>query len=103
MAATSDQALLQLAAIVEWSQDAIMSASLDGRITTWNPAAARIFGYSADEAIGQFIRLIVPPGRQDEHAQALAAVAGGEVIRHFDTVRQRKDGALIPVSLTLSP
>src|SRR4051812_13001292 len=103
MAATSDNALVHLGAIVESSEDAIMSATLDGRITSWNPAAVRIFGYSADEAIGQFTRLIVPAARQAEHEKALATVASGEVVRHFDTVRQRRDGTLVPVSLTLSP
>lgn len=93
----------RLAAIVECSEDAIVSKSLDGIIINWNKAAERIFGYSAEEAIGQHITLIVPPDRLDEEADILASLRRGERIDHFETVRKRKDGTLLDVSVTISP
>ena len=99
-----DAALRALkAAIVDSSDDAIVSKTLDGVITSWNPAAERLFGYSAAEAIGQPVLLIVPPDRHAEEADLLARLRRGEKIDHVQTVRRTKDGRLIPVSLTVSP
>ena len=91
------------AASVASSDDAIISKSLDGTVLTWNAAAERLFGYTAAEIVGCSIRLIVPRDRQAEEDHVLAAVGRGETIDHFETVRQRKDGALVPISLTVSP
>jgi len=93
----------QLAAIVEQSNDAIFSRRLDGIITTWNAAAERIFGYPADEIIGRSSRVLLPSGQRDEFRQLLVRLRRGEIIEHFKTVRLRKDGRRIQVSLTLSP
>jgi PAS domain S-box-containing protein len=93
----------RLAAIVESSDDAIVSKGLDGTITSWNRAAERIFGYSANEAIGQHITLIIPTDRKDEENNILARIGRGERIDHFQTVRRRKDGTLLDVSVTISP
>jgi len=91
------------AAIIECSDDAIISKSLTGVITTWNPGAERMFGFSAAEAIGQPMDIIIPPDRRDESSQILSQVRRGERIRQFDTVRQRKNGTKIQVSITISP
>jgi PAS domain S-box-containing protein len=93
----------RLAAIVEWSDDAIVSKDLQGNITSWNRAAERIFGYTASEIVGQNIRIIIPPDRQSEEDDVLSRISRGEVIEHFETVRVRKDGTLVPISLTVSP
>ncbi len=92
----------QLAAIVDASDDAIIGKTLDGVITSWNPGAHRIFGYSADEAVGKSICLLIPPGRESEEPAILEHLARGEVER-FDTVRRRKDGREVDVSVTSSP
>jgi PAS domain S-box-containing protein len=102
-AARPREIALRLAAIVEWSDDAIVSKTLDGTITSWNRAAERIFGWSAEEAIGQSIRLIIPPELWPEENEVLRQVGGGEVVHHFETVRQRRDGSRLDVSLTVSP
>jgi PAS domain S-box-containing protein len=99
----SEQRLRWLASIVESSDDAIVSKNLDGVITSWNRGAERIFGYSAEEAIGQPITLVIPQDRQDEERAILTRIRRGERIDHFETVRQRKHGSLIVVSLTVSP
>jgi PAS domain S-box-containing protein len=91
------------AAIVASSDDAIISKTLDGTVLTWNAAAERLFGYNASEMVGQSIRLIVPRDRESEEDNVLGAIRRGETIDHFETVRQRKDGTLIPISLTVSP
>jgi PAS domain S-box-containing protein len=90
-------------AIVDSSDDAIVSKNLSGRITSWNKSAERIFGYSSSEAVGQNVTIIIPPERRDEELEILARLARGERIEHFDTIRRRKDGTLIDVSLTVSP
>jgi len=92
-----------LASIVESSDDAIVSKDLDGIITSWNRSAERIFGYTAEEAIGQPITLVIPRDRYGEEREILARIRRGERIEHFETVRQRKHGSLITVSLTISP
>jgi PAS domain S-box-containing protein len=92
-----------LAAIVDSSDDAIVSKSLDGIITSWNRSAERLFGYTAEEAVGQHIKLIVPRDRQHEEATILARLGRGELVEHFETVRVRKDGTRLDISLTISP
>ena len=93
----------QLAAIVEHSNDAIFTRTLNGVITTWNAAAERIFGHAAGEIIGRSSRVLLPAGQRDEFRQLHDRILRGEVIRHFETERLRKDGQRIRVSLTLSP
>ena len=92
-----------LAAIIASSDDVIVSKTLEGVITSWNPAAERIFGYTAAEAIGQNIRLIIPHDRWSEEDDVLARIGRGERVDHFETVRRAKDGSLINISLTVSP
>jgi PAS domain S-box-containing protein len=99
----AEQATRLLAAIVESSHDAIVSKSLNGVITSWNKGAERLFGYSAEEAVGQNITLIIPPERRDEERTILEQLTRGERVDHFETVRMRKDGSLLDVSLTISP
>ena len=93
----------RLAAIVVSSDDAILSKTLDGIIESWNIGAERVFGYTADEAVGQHISLILPVDRHDEEADVLARLRRGEKIDHFETVRRAKDGRLVDVSMTVSP
>ncbi len=92
-----------LAAIVDSSDDAIVSKKLDGTITSWNHSAERLFGYKAEEAVGQHITLIVPWERRSEEEDILRRLARGEQVEHFETVRRRKDGTCLDVSLTISP
>ncbi|HVE15872.1 MAG TPA: PAS domain S-box protein, partial [Chthoniobacterales bacterium] len=93
----------RLAAIVESSDDAIISKTLDGIVTSWNEAAERLFGYRADEILGKPITMIVPPERLLEEQDLLSRIAHGERVAHFETERRRKDGTLVPVSITVSP
>ena len=93
----------QLAAIVESSDDAIISKTLNGVIRTWNRAAERMFGYTAEEAIGRSITILMPPDRVAEEAQILEKLKRGERIDHYETVRVRKDGTPLDISLTISP
>jgi PAS domain S-box-containing protein len=99
--AEQDQA--QLAAIVESSDDAIVSMTLDGIILSWNAGAECLFGYTADEIVGQSITLIIPPERLDEERDILARLCRGERVDHFETVRVAKDGRRVDTSLTISP
>jgi PAS domain S-box-containing protein len=99
----SEQRLRSVASIVESSDDAIVAKNLDGVIISWNRGAERVFGYSAEEAIGQPITILIPQDRQDEERSILTRIRRGERIDHFETVRQRKNGSLIVVSLTVSP
>lgn len=92
-----------LAAIVENSDDAILSKTLDGIIMTWNRGAERLFGYTAAEAVGKHITLVIPEERYHEEDEILRRLRAGERIDHFETVRRRKDGAFVEVSLTVSP
>jgi PAS domain S-box-containing protein len=98
-----EQANTLLAAIVDFSDDAIVSKNLDGVITSWNKGAERLFGYTAEEAVGQSIKLIIPPERHQEEADILARLRRGERVDHFETVRLRKDGTPLDISLTISP
>lgn len=98
-----ERATRHLAAVVDSSDDAIISKDLDGTILSWNTAAERIFGFMADEAIGQSIRLIIPLDRQAEEDDVLRRVRRGEAIDHFETIRRRKDGRMVAISLTVSP
>jgi PAS domain S-box-containing protein len=98
-----DDAAAHLAAIVDSSDDAIVSKTLEGVITSWNRGAERIFGYTAAEAVGQHITLIIPPERRAEEDDVLARIRNGQSVNHFETVRVRKDGARIDISLTVSP
>jgi PAS domain S-box-containing protein len=98
-----EQRLRWSASIVESSDDAIVSKNLDGIVTSWNRGAERVFGYTAAEAIGQPITIVIPEDRQDEERDILTRIGRGERIDHFETVRQRKDGSLIVISLTVSP
>jgi PAS domain S-box-containing protein len=99
----NEERLRWLASIVDSSDDAIVSKNLDGVVTSWNRGAERVFGYAAEEAIGQPITIVIPKDRQDEERVILTRIRRGERIDHFETVRQRKDGSLIVVSLTVSP
>jgi PAS domain S-box-containing protein len=96
-------AALRLAAIVESSEDAIVSKDLNGVITSWNRGAERLFGYTTEEAIGRSITMLIPPDRLSEEDVVLAQIRRGERVEHFDTIRWRKDGTLVDVSLTVSP
>jgi PAS domain S-box-containing protein len=98
-----ERAAQHLVAIVESSQDAIVSKDLDGIIQTWNGGAERLFGYKAEEVIGKPITTVIPPDRLDEEPAILARIRAGELVDHFETVRRRKDGSLIDISLTISP
>ncbi|MGH7409546.1 MAG: PAS domain S-box protein [Candidatus Methylomirabilis sp.] len=97
------ETLSRLASIVESSDNAIIGKTLDGIIVSWNPGAERIYGYSQEEMIGQPISVLVPPDHPDEVIQILEQVKHGERVDHFETVRMRKDGRRIDVSLTVSP
>ena len=99
----SDEAQARLAAIVESSDDAIISKDLNGIVTSWNRAAERIFGYTSEEMVGRSILTIIPKARQSEEDRILAALRRGDRVDHFDTIRIAKDGHEIPVSLTISP
>jgi PAS domain S-box-containing protein len=99
----ADKAVGLLASIVDSSDDAIISKTLEGVITSWNAGAERLFGYSAKEAIGRHISLIIPHDRRDEETRILARLSQGERIDHFDTIRMRKDGAKLEISLSISP
>jgi PAS domain S-box-containing protein len=98
-----DQACARLAALVESSDDAIISKTLSGVITSWNRAAEKTFGYATQEAIGENISLIVPPDKMDEERAVLEQIRRGERTEHFETTRVTKDGSIIDVSLTISP
>jgi PAS domain S-box-containing protein len=93
----------RLAAVVESSDDAIITKNLDGIITSWNPGAKIVFGYDAHETIGKSVTMLIPPDQQDEEPQILARLRRGEKIDHYETRRRRKDGTIITVSLSVSP
>lgn len=93
----------RLAAIVQWSDDAIISKDLNGVITSWNQGAEHLFGYAADEAIGRPVTILFPPDRLHEEPRILEQIRRGQAIEHYETVRRRKDGTLVDISLTVSP
>ena len=93
----------RLASIVQFSDDAIISKSLKGKIESWNAGAERIFGYTASEAIGQSVEMLIPADRLNEEPEIINRIRRGERIEHYETVRRRKDGSLIDISLTVSP
>jgi PAS domain S-box-containing protein len=93
----------RLASIVESSQDAIISKDLSAKIMSWNAGAERIFGYTADEAIDQSILMLIPPDRVAEESEILGRIQRGERVEHYETVRVRKDGTFVDLSLTVSP
>jgi PAS domain S-box-containing protein len=99
----SEEALSRIAAVVESSDDAIISKSLDGIIMSWNNGAERIFGYTAEEIIGKSILVLIPPELQNEEPRIIERLKRGERIEHYETVRVAKDGRLIDISLTVSP
>src|SRR5688572_27514937 len=98
-----DRARQQLAAIVEGSHDAILTKDLDGNITSWNKGAEAIFGYSADEVVGEPVTLLIPPERHDEEPKILDRIRRGERVDHYETIRRRKDGGLLHISLAVAP
>lgn len=97
------KAAAHLAALVESSDDAIISKTLTGIITSWNKAAERIYGYTAEEMIGQYSSVLLPPSRKGEFEQTLETIRRGEHLNWFDTVRVRKDGSPVEVAVTISP
>jgi PAS domain S-box-containing protein len=92
-----------LASIVESSQDAIISKTINGIITSWNRGAEQLFGYQAEEVVGKPITILIPEDRLDEEPAILAKLRAGQKVDHFDTIRRRKDGSLLDISLTISP
>lgn len=100
---SNEESSRRLAAIVESSEDAIISKDLNGIITSWNLGAERLFGYTAEEALRKPITIIIPPDRYQEEQQILSRIHSGERVEHLDTVRRRKDGRLVNVSITVSP
>jgi PAS domain S-box-containing protein len=99
----ADNALIHLAAVVEFSDDAIITKTLDGIISSWNPGAERIFGYTSDEVIGKPVTMLIPEQHLNEEPGILERLRRGERIDHYETIRRRKDGTLFNVSLTVSP
>jgi PAS domain S-box-containing protein len=99
----AEEVRVRLASIVESSEDAIIGMTLEGTVTSWNRAAERTFGYTADEVIGKPIGILIPSDRLEEQAQILEQVKQGAHVNHFETVRRRKDGKELNIALTISP
>nr|WP_245197125.1 PAS domain S-box protein [Labrys sp. LIt4] len=99
----NDQTARRFAALVESSDDAIISKSLEGVIVSWNAGAERLFGYTASEAVGRSVMMLIPPDRHNEEPAILARIRAGERIDHYETIRRRKDGSLVDISLSVSP
>jgi len=99
----SEEMLSHLAAVIEYSDDAIITKTLQGIISSWNPGAQRLFGYTAAEAVGKPVTMLIPDNHLDEEPDILNRLRRGERIDHYETIRRRKDGELINVSLTVSP
>jgi len=99
----AETAMAQMAAIVESSDDAIISKDLNGIIVSWNEGAERLFGYTAAEVIGKSITILIPPDRADEESYILERIRRGDTVDHYETVRRRKDGSEVDISLTVSP
>jgi PAS domain S-box-containing protein len=98
----AEKAVRQLAAIVESADDAVISETMDGTILSWNPAAERLYGYSAEEIVGKSIYIMMPEDRRSELTGIMKRISSGEHVQHYETMRQRKDGRQLPVSLTVS-
>ncbi len=98
-----DEIAQRLSSIVESSDDAIISKNLDGIIASWNNGAQRLFGYAAEEVIGKHITILIPPDHQDEENTIIDRIRRGQRVEHYETVRRRKDGSLVEISLTVSP
>ena len=92
-----------MAAIVDSSDDAIISKTLEGIVTAWNRGAEKVFGYTAEEIVGKSMQVLIPRERADEEPEILTKIARGESVEHFETVRVRKGGQAIDVSVTISP
>lgn len=92
-----------LAAVIESSDDAIISKNLDGIVTSWNPGAERLFGFMAEEVLGRPVTILAPPGREEEMPRILRRIRNGEKVQHYETERRHKSGRIIPISLTVSP
>lgn len=101
--AIADENAQRIAAIVESSDDAILAKDLNGTIITWNSGAERLFGYTAAEAIGKPVAMLIPLDRPNEEPEILGRIRRGEHIVHYETIRQRKDGSLVEISLSASP
>jgi len=99
----AEGAMQRFAAIIESCDDAIISKDLNGIITSWNKGAELIFGYRAEEVIGQSIKILIPADRQDEEDTIIGRIRAGQRVEHYETVRQRKYGGLVDISLTVSP
>ena len=99
----AEESARRLAAVVEFSDDAILTKDIDGVITSWNRGAERLFGYTAEETIGKLITILVPDDRRDEEREILGRIRRGERVDHYETVRRCKDGSLLDISLTISP
>ena len=99
----AEQSRARLAAIIEWSDDAIIGTDIHGVIESWNTGAERLFGYARQEAIGQPVTMLIPPERGDEGGTVLQRIRHGEHLEHYEAIRRRKDGRLLNVSLTISP
>jgi two-component system, chemotaxis family, CheB/CheR fusion protein len=99
----AETVMAQMAAIVESSDDSIISTDSNGIIASWNKGAEQLFGYTAEEVIGKSVTIFIPPGRADEESYILGRIRRGETVDHYETVRRRKDGSEIDISLTVSP
>ena len=102
MAPSPDITARHLAKVVESSDDAIVSKDLNSIIISWNPAAERMFGYTPAEAVGRSIRMLIPDDLQSEEDTVLARIRAGEIVDHYETIRLRKDGTQVAISLTVS-
>jgi PAS domain S-box-containing protein len=94
---------MRLAAMIQSADDAIVGKTIRGIVQTWNPGAQRLYGYSSEDMVDRDMTILLPPDRSDEEAFILDRIARGERVEHFDTVRRRKDGRLINVSVAISP
>ena len=99
----TEEEMRRLASIIESSEDAVIGMDLEATITSWNPAAERLFGYASEEVIGRTVSMLIPPDHQDEEPALVEKIRRGESTRHFDTVRMTKEGRLLDVSLSVSP
>jgi PAS domain S-box-containing protein len=97
------EAAQRIAAIVQYSDDAIIGSTLDFIITSWNPDAERMFGYSSEEIVGKSARLLTPEDRNEQAEAVMASIRNGQPVEHLETTRVRKDGTMLPVSVTISP